>query len=189
MTEFNAVLQIPDRSLQSPGTDLLRYVDQDGLRLNLELGAELARCLGNQDRVPIADVAVGQGLIGLRQRRQPARDRDALRRRRGRQVQLPAQPCLSAQRTGWRITLPAVEAPEPAQSLGLGAVDDALERDLVRAHRLRGQRAEVLCSQAIEQRIELSNDLSRGPTHPFPTLRTHVRIVSKLCSVSSISAR
>src|SRR6266851_3099969 len=111
MTEFNAVLQIPDRSLQSPGTDLLRYVDQDGLRLNLELAAELARGLGNQDRVPIADVAVGQGLIGLRQRRQLARDRDALRRRRGRQVQLPAQPRPRAQSSGRGVALAAVEAP------------------------------------------------------------------------------
>src|SRR5260370_37408404 len=45
---------------------------------------------------------------------------------------------------------------------------------------------EILSSQLIDQRIDLLVDLSRGPIPPLPTPRTHVRIVSNVCSVSSV---
>ena len=58
-----AVLQVPDRSLQSPGVELLGRVDQDGLGLGFELVAELARGLRDEGNVPVADVAIGEGLL------------------------------------------------------------------------------------------------------------------------------
>src|SRR4029077_1926776 len=61
-----AVLEVPDRPLQSPGTDLLGYLDQDGLRLSLELVAELACGLRDQGHVPVADSAGAQSLLRLR---------------------------------------------------------------------------------------------------------------------------
>ncbi len=49
----------------------------------------------------------------------------------------------------------AVEAPEPAQRLGLNTVADALQRELVITHRRRWRCVEVLCGKPIKDRIDL----------------------------------
>ena len=60
------MLQVQDRSLQSPGVELLGGVDQDRLRLGLELVTELACGLSDEDCVPVADVALSESLLGVR---------------------------------------------------------------------------------------------------------------------------
>jgi hypothetical protein len=103
----------------------------------------------------IADVAGGEGLRCLRQRRQLARHLDLVRRHAIGQVAFPTQPRLGAEGHGAGIALALVEAPEPAQGLGLDAAADALESNLVIAHGLRRDRREVFIGELIEDGIDL----------------------------------
>src|SRR4029077_6141497 len=102
---------------------------------------------------------------------------------------LPAQPRPRSEGAGRSVALAIVEAPKPPQPLGLDPVADALERDLIVAHRLRGHRLEVFGGQGIKERIDLAKGLSGGPIPPCPTHRTHVCSVAKICSVSSVYTR
>src|ERR1700716_423145 len=135
--------------------------------------------------MPEADVPAGQRLFCLRQSHEATRDRALPRGRAIRQVALPAQPGLDGAGAGGRVALPAVEAVEPAQRLRLDTVGNAMQGDLVVAHRLRWERGQVFRGELVEQQIDPLVDLLRGPIPPLPTTRTHVRIVSYMRSVSS----
>src|SRR6202011_161615 len=114
------------------------------------------------------------------------RDLDLVRSGRVGEVALPAQPGLGRQSQGIGVPLAAIEAAEPAQTLGLDAATDALQGDLVVTHALRRHGCEVLFGEDIEPGIDLGKDPFRGPTPPLPITRTHVCIIANTRSVSSI---
>src|SRR5712691_157846 len=173
------------RNFQAMRVELLGRGDENALGLRLHLVAQFLGGVGDQCGMAVADVAVGKCPRCLGQRIQPSRHLNLVRGSPRCQVALPSQPGLGAQSHSVGVTLPAVEATEAAQELRLNPTDDSLQSYLVIGHGRRRDDGEVFCREPIQQRIDLIEDLSRGPSPPLPSHRTHVRIVSNICSVSS----
>jgi hypothetical protein len=128
--------------------------------------------------MPKADLASRKRHLGLRKRRHLPRHLDMLRSRRASEIALPAQPGLSTKGTRWRKTLVLVEVMQPPAGLGIKTAAYTSQAFDVIAKRRRRKRTKILGTEQIEDPIQLSDELLRGPIPPLPTLRTHVRIIS-----------